>query len=173
LTIAMLEYTIHEFSEMLIPVQQSTSGLRIPRNNQAFRSFYIGQSVLLGLVAILSIFFTHLVVSWLATINAGPLFLNNAITMFVFYWGMIGYAFVAWGLFNALFLLSLSRPRYILRAIGLAFAVDVVVGFFLSRTVDYYYSVFGLLAGALVFGLLSTWYAWRVINSLDYYYYSS
>jgi hypothetical protein len=173
LTIAMLEYTIHEFSEMLIPVQQSTSGLRIPRHNQAFRSFYVWQSVLLALVAILSIFVAHTIVSWLATINAGPLFLNNAITMFVFYWGMIGYAFVAWGLLNALFLISLSRPRYLLRAIGLAFAVNVVVGFLLSRAVEYYYSVFGLVVGALVFGLLSTWYTWRIINSLDYYYYSS
>jgi hypothetical protein len=86
---------------------------------------------------------------------------------------MIGYAFLAWGLFNTLFLLALSRPRYILRAIGLAFVVNVVVGFFLSRTIDYYYSVFGLVVGAIVFGALSTWYTWRAINSLDYYYYSS
>lgn len=173
LTIAMLEYTIHEFSTMLIPIQQSTKAFRAPSHNRAFRSFYLEQSALLFVIAILSIFVTYVLVNWLATINAGPLFLGHPITMFVFHWGMVGYAFVAWGLLNALFLISLSRPQHIIRAIGLAFGVNVVVGFVLSRTVDYYYSVFGLVVGSLVFGIMSTWYTWQVLNSLDYYYYSS
>jgi len=74
---------------------------------------------------------------------------------------------------NAVFFLSLSRPRFVLRAIGVGFVVNVVVGFLLSRIVVYYYSVLGLVAGGVVFGLLSTWYAWRVMDELDYYYYSS
>jgi len=86
---------------------------------------------------------------------------------------MVGYAFLSLGLLNVVFFLSLSRPRFVLRAIGFGLLVNVVVGFILSRVVVYYYSVIGLVAGAFVFGIVSTWYAWQVMSELDYYYYSS
>ncbi len=172
LTIAMLEYTINEFATMIIPIQESIDAFHIPRHNRSFKNFYVRQLLLLAIVALISMVVSVIVVDWLRTLPWAALG-DDVITPFVFHWGMVGYAFMALGLLNAVFFLSLSRPRFILRAIGMGFMVNVIVGFVLSRVVVYYYSVFGLVAGALVFGLLSTWYAWRVMDELDYYYYSA
>jgi len=51
--------------------------------------------------------------------------------------------------------------------------VDVIVGFLLSRFFSYWWAVFGLFSGAVVFALLSLVLAIRVVSKLDYYYYSS
>ena len=49
----------------------------------------------------------------------------------------------------------------------------VIVGFVLSRVVSYELAVVGLTVGAFVFMLLSSLYARRAFNRLDYYYYSA
>ncbi|HEY73123.1 MAG: hypothetical protein B6I35_14955 [Anaerolineaceae bacterium 4572_32.2] len=172
LTIAMLEYTINEFASMIIPVQESVSAFDVRRHNRSFKAFYVRQLILLAIVTVFSVIISGIIVDWLRTLPWAAMG-DDFITPFVYRWGMVGYAFLALGLLNAVFFLSLSRPRFVLRAIGVGFLVNVVVGFLLSRIVVYYYSVFGLVAGGIVFGLLSTWYAWRVMDELDYYYYSS
>ncbi len=173
LTIAMLEYTINEFATTIIPTQEKLDAmLDVPEHNRTFKAFYFRQLILLLIVAVVSIFFTHMVVNWLRTlpdVSVG----DDRITPFVFNWGMVGYALLAWGLLNAVFFLSLSRPGLILRALGLACLVNIIVGFFLSRVISYEYSIIGLVVGAFVFGAVSTWYLIRVLNSLDYYYYSA
>jgi hypothetical protein len=172
LTIAMLEYTINEFATMIIPTQESVDAFNVPRHKRSFRAFYLLQLLLLVIVALISMIVSDIIVGWLRTLPWAALG-DDVITPFVYRWGMVGYAFLALGLLNAVFFLSLSRPRFILRAIGVGFMANVLVGFVLSRIVVYYYSVIGLVAGAFVFGALSTWYAWRVMNELDYYYYSA
>ncbi len=173
LTIAMLEYTIYEFASTIIPTQERFDAmLDIPEHNRSFKAFYLRQLILLLLVSVVSIFFTYMVVSWLRTLPWASMG-DDRVTPFVFRWGMIGYAFLAWGLLNAVFFLSLSRPGFILRALGLACVVNVIVGYFLSRVISYEYSVIGLVVGGFVFGAVSTWYLLRVMNSLDYYYYSA
>ena len=80
---------------------------------------------------------------------------------------------MACGLMNSVFVFSLSRPMFVLQAITAAVVVNAVVGFVLSRTLAYWYSVVGLTVGALVFAAVSTRYAMRVFRNLDYYYYSA
>ena len=172
LTIAMLEYTINEFATMIIPTQESVDAFNVPRHNRSFKAFYVRQLLLLVIVALISMVISDIAVDWLRTLPWAALG-DDVVTPFVYRWGMVGYAFLALGLLNAVFFLSLSRPRFILRAIGIGFMVNVGVGFVLSRIVVYYYSVIGLVVGAFVFGVLSTWYAWRVMNELDYYYYAA
>jgi hypothetical protein len=172
LTIAMLEYTINEFATMIIPTQESYGAFDVRSHNRSFRAFYVRQLILLVIVAVISVIVSNYVVEWLRTLPWASMG-DDLVTPFVYRWGMVGYGFLSLGLLNAVFFLSLSRPRFILRAIGVGFLVNVIVGFILSRVVVYYYSVFGLVVGAIVFGLLSTWYAWRVMGELDYYYYSS
>ena len=172
LTIAMLEYTINEFASVLIPTQESLTAFDVRRHNRSFKLFYVRQLILLVVVAVISMLVSDVVVDWLRTLPWAAMG-DDMVTPFVYRWGMVGYAFLSLGLLNAVFFLSLSRPRFLLRAIGIGFLVNVVVGFILSRVVVYYYSVFGLVVGAFVFGVLSTWYVWQVMNELDYYYYSS
>jgi hypothetical protein len=173
LTIAMLEYTIYEFATTIIPTQEKfDASLDVQEHNRTFKAFYFRQLILLLIVTVVSIFFTSMIVTWLRTLPWASVG-DERITPFVFNWGMIGYAFLAWGLLNAVFFLSLSRPGFILRALGLACVVNIIVGFFLSRVISYEYSVIGLVVGGFVFGAVSTWYILRVLNSLDYYYYSA
>ncbi|MDY6877406.1 MAG: hypothetical protein SWK90_14555 [Chloroflexota bacterium] len=172
LTIAMLEYTINEFSTMIIPIQKSVDAHDVPRHNRSFKIFYVRQLLLLAIVALISTAISNVVVDWLLTLPQAAMG-DDAITPFVYRWGMVSYAFLSLGLLNAVFFLSLSCPRFALRAIGTGCIVNLVVGFVLSRIAAYYYSVIGLVAGAFVFGAVSTWYAWQVISKMDYYYYSS
>jgi len=172
LTIAMLEYTINEFSTMIIPTQESVDASDVPRHNRSFKAFYVRQLILLVIVASISMAVSTTIVDRLRMLPWAAMG-DDVITPFVYRWGMVGYAFLSLGLLNAVFFLSLSRPYFVLRAIGLGFIVNLVVGVVLSRIVVYYYSVIGLVAGTFVFGVLSTRYTWRVMNELDYYYYSS
>jgi len=172
LTIAMLEYTINEFSTMIIPTQESVDANDVPRHNRSFKAFYVRQLILLVVVALISVAVCTIIVDWLRTLP-GATMGDDVVTPFVCRWGMVSYAFLSLGLLNAVFFLSLSRPYFVLRAVGIGFVANLVIGFVLSRIVAYYYSVIGLVAGTFVFGTLSTWYAWRVMNELDYYYYSS
>lgn len=193
LTIAVLEYTINEFSNLVIPVQTCFSAYHVPQHNGFFRRFYLRQLILLFTVALISAFS----VRWAATeltsrlliahpvstgidvemAKASPTMVtgifDDPVIVFVFTWGVVGYSLLVWGLLSAVFFFSLSRPGFVLKAITLALVVNLLIGLILSRAISYEYSVLGLVAGSLAFGALSTWYAHRVLNHLDYYYYSA
>jgi len=103
---------------------------------------------------------------------AVPLFANR-ISYWVFGWAVLGYALIAAGLMNVLLLFCLSRPEPVLRVLGLAWLVDVVVGFVMSRQLGYQWAVCGLVAGALAFFLQSTYWCRSILRELDYQYYAS
>jgi len=97
----------------------------------------------------------------------------NPVTQSVFWWAAVGYVFLVLGLFNSVFLFALSRPFFVLRALLAGFVLNVIVGFVLSRVVSSELAVVGLTVGSFVFMLLSSLYARRAFNRLDYYYYSA
>lgn len=176
LTIALLEYTVHEFAAIIIPVQKRFSAFRIAEHNRFFTRFYLRQLLLLAGVALVSALITYKGVLWFRQfdhVRQVRDFFADPITFRVFYWAVAGYGLMAWGLMNSVFFFSLSRPMFVLQAITAAVVVNAVVGFVLSRTLAYWYSVVGLTVGALVFAAVSTRYAMRVFRNLDYYYYSA
>ena len=71
------------------------------------------------------------------------------------------------------FLFSLSRPSFVLKAIFIALLLNATAGLLLSRAMGYEHAVIGLAVGSLAFGLLTTRYTSRVLSRLDYYYYSA
>jgi len=77
------------------------------------------------------------------------------------------------GLFSGVFFFSLSRPVPVLRSIIPATIACAVVGFVLSRTISYEYSAVGMAIGSLVFAVLAVWNALKLMDALDYYYYSA
>lgn len=176
LTIALLEYTINEFAAIIIPTQKRFSAFQIAEHNRFFLRFYLRQVLLLAGIAIVSAVVTYRGVVSLQRydhIKQIRDFFASPITFQVFYWGVLGYGLLVWGLMNGVFFFSLSRPRFALWSIGLATVINALVGFVLSRTLGYWHSVIGMVVGSLIFAVVTTRYALRVFGDLDYYYYSA
>lgn len=175
LTVGVLEFTIQEFSERIVPAERVAPADRIEKFNRRFTRFYYIHLLLFLLVSLLSITGTYWGMSFLRHTGLFPFIevFFNPLTKFVFWWAAIGYVFLVWGLFNSVFLFALSRPALVLRSLGIAFLVNLVVGFILSRAFRYELAVVGLTSSSLVFMLISGYYARRAFAHLDYYYYSA
>lgn len=176
LTIATLEYTIERFAGLLIPRQQRMSGLLAEQFNRQFRKFYYRQFLMLVIFGILSIIVAYFGVTYLKRFDHIPEirdFFSSQVTYFTFYASAIGYFFLAIGLLNGLFFLTLSRQKKAVRAIGFSMIANFVVGFALSRWISYEFGVIGLLVGGIVFAIISTKLIFDFFNKLDFYYYSA
>ena len=176
LTIALLEFTIERFSQTLIPNQQRLSGFLITRFNNIYKRFYRKQFVLLCVMGLFSIFVTYYGVMYLKRfdhIQEVRDFFSNRITYFTFFIAAVSYLFMAIGLLNGLFFLTLSRLNFAIRSIGIGVVVNLFVGLILSRLFSYEYGVFGLLAGSIVYAVVSFLYVNKFFNNLDYFYYSA
>ncbi|MGV3464182.1 MAG: hypothetical protein ACO1OT_02680, partial [Heyndrickxia sp.] len=103
----------------------------------------------------------------------GENILNNHITLFVLLWGVVSYLILAFCLMNAVILFALSQPTKVLKAIIPALLTNMVVGFLLSRWIDYEYAVLGLLVGTILLFILSTKSVITVFKNLDYYLYAA
>ena len=88
-------------------------------------------------------------------------------------WALLGGSVMVIGLWNTSLLFRLSLPVDVVVAVAPAVAVDLLVGYLLSRLGSYHYAVVGFGAGACYFAALSTRSLWRRIKALDYYYFSS
>ena len=176
LTIAMLEYTINEFSATIIPVQERFGAEQIEAHNAYFRRFYARQ---LGLLVALSVFsgllvyFGVIALQRLDGLGNLDVFLDDPVTRSVFPWAVVGYSLLVWALMNGVFFFSLSQPSFALRPLVAGVLVGIAVGLVASRTGPYWWSVVGLTAGSAVFAALTTRHAVRVLRRLDYYYYSA
>ncbi len=84
---------------------------------------------------------------------------------------LVSYAIVCCALMNCVTLFSLSQPEMAGRSVLISLVVNIVVGFLLSRWIDYYFAVFGLLAGSIVFLVTSSRKILQVFKNLDYYLY--
>lgn len=145
------------------------------QHNRALREFYWRH---LKLVALLLVAGSALVLAAGALASAGGLtkldeHFTSRTTLAVYAFALAGYWLLVWALFSGLFLLFLGRPRLLLEAIAPALVIAVIVAFALSRTLPYWTAVVGLVAGALVFGVLAARHALRVLREVDYYYFAA
>lgn len=174
LTLAQLEYTIHSFSQQIVDVQKSFGADDMRGHNRYFRRFYLRQVLLLAVLSISSAPIVLYLVRHLAgRLPAVQDVIADPITLQVFYVGALAYALLVLALMNSVFFFSMSRVGFVMRGLSLALVVDLAVGAFLSRHYAFWYSVFGLAAGAFVFALITVLYGARVIRRLDYYYYAA
>jgi len=104
-------------------------------------------------------------------IDLSPYFNNT--TRMVFYLGIIGYVFITMGLLNNIYLLYFSQGSLILKPLLISIGVNFITGFILSRMFDYYFAVFGFLAGAVSFYILSWFSVQKILKSMDYYSYKN
>lgn len=173
--LALLEVTIYEFSRVLDSAGVRYDAADASAHNRALLRFYRRQ---LALVAILlaggsvAAFGGLRVAGHLHATKVSDLF-NEPTTVHVYVLGLAGYALLVLGLFNGLFLFSLNRPWLVLRALAPAVGVATVVAFVLSRTIVYWAAAGGLVAGTLVYALLSGRSALRILNAVDYHYFAA
>jgi O-antigen/teichoic acid export membrane protein len=175
LTVGVLEFTIQEFSERIIPAEQAVSADRIGSFNRRFMRFYYTHLLLFLVAACLSIAGAYWGVNYLLQMGLLPLtevFLDP-LTQSVFWWAAIGYVFLVWGLFNSVFLFALSRPAFVLRSLAPAFLLNLAIGFILSRAFHYELAVVGMTIGSVAFMFISSFYTRRTLRNLDYYYYAA
>ncbi len=175
LTLAVLQHTMQRFSVWSAPKQRApASPLRAAV--QQFRTFYYRQLAILLVIGGISILGAYVGTLQLGQSGFVPVIsdvVNDAATRTVYWWAALSYLAAAVGLHSVLFFFVLGQPRLALRSLGPALAVNIVVGFIASRWFSYEYAVIGLMAGSLVFAVLSIRYARRIMQRFDYYYYSA
>jgi polysaccharide biosynthesis protein PelF len=109
---------------------------------------------------------TGLLATWLG-------FSSLDVVRYFFYTSLIAYGLLGWGQFNNAFCVTLARPTLALRAVLLGIGSVVVIGVPLCLGLNFAYAANAFLAGAIIFVTVSDRVVRPVLESADYYYYSS
>lgn len=171
----IVEYSTHRFSVRLVPAQKRVKSESRGPFFDDFRRFHRRHSIALVLCAAVALALSAALVNAMKGLPYPRLqeMLASPATMRVFWVAAISYAVFMFALQNILILMTLSRAELSARAIAMALLVNFVVGFAVSRAVDYTGAVFGLLSGSIVLAVLASRQVTRVLSELDYYYYSA
>ena len=92
---------------------------------------------------------------------------------FIFEVSLIAYWLVGWGAFNCMFCVNLARPGMALRAVGWGMGVLLIVGIPLSFAINFAYVAVAFVIGAAVFAIASGRAMRQLLQSADYFYFSS
>ena len=171
LMLPQLEYAVHAFSDSMTPVQTSFLAQQGALHNRHYLRFYGRQLLLLFGIGVTSAGLVTSGVVWLRATQRLPL--EGSVTWPVFLAGTAGYVLLVVALLNGVFLFSLSRPWPAVVALSAALCTNAAVGWTLSRSGEYWWSVGGLVAGSAVFAGLTSFATVRTLRRLDYYYYSA
>ncbi len=170
-----VEAAVQTFSEQLVPVEKSIASDERSRFSAWFASFYrkrVALIAILGAIAIVVARFVVTAVSHLPNeqIRIG---ITSHSAMTAFWLGVFGYALLMPAMQNTLLLLTLSRVELAVRAMAIALAANLIVGFICSRAIYYADAAAGLVAGSLVLFVI-TWLDIRRVGArLDYHYYAA
>lgn len=176
LPMGLIEVVVTEFMANMEANQKSHLCRQANLLGKIYLDTYIKRSVIVAVFSLLNAFGIYLGVVSVGLNRLIPMhwnLLGNQITYFVFVIAAVAYAILSVALLNALILFSLSQAEMVCRCILTALAVNLLVGFPLSRWVDHSFAVLGLLFGALVFAYLTTRRVLEVLRNLDYYLYAA
>jgi hypothetical protein len=169
----VVEHATQRFSETLIPTEKRTRDIatftNAARNDQRKRVFALAGA---AIVAVLIAIAVNIALRGATTLPIHAALLTTTTTR-VFVVATIAYVIFMFALQNVLMLLTLSRVELVARAVGIALAVNVGVGFLCSRAIHYSAAAFGLLAGAIVLAILTARAMHNVLGELDYHYYAA
>ena len=175
-TIALVEVFIYELGYAAFKRINETKAPDVKSFNRHFLRVYRVAGVTFFVVGIISVilayFFPYAIRDIPYFFKFADVFFND-INLFVFFFASTGYVLLSWSLLNCIIFFAYSRHKFVLKAMGAGLLTNFLVGFVLSRAFDYYYSVIGLTAGAIVFAAISTYYAHGFFKHYDYYYYSA
>jgi hypothetical protein len=144
---------------------------------------YVRALLFITVFSIISAIFIYLLVWWIQLRTSSidtPLgtliqiqVIGHRITHPVFVIALISYTFIAIGLMNAVVLFSLSYPDVAAKNTFFSLILNIVIGFLLSRWIEYHWGVIGLLVGSLLFMILMIISTVKVIKNLDYHIYAA
>ncbi len=171
----IVEHATQRFSEELVPREKRVKSVDSPRFLDAMRADHRRQSITLAGASIFAVAIAVLVAMMLRRMPSLPIHqaLLTSTATNVFIVATISYVIFMFALQNILILLTLSRVELAVRAVGIALAINVGVGFVCSRAIHYSSAVFGFLTGAIVLAILSGRAIRAVLDELDYHYYAA
>lgn len=171
----VVEHAAQRFSEDLIPMEKRVkSGDSRPFLEQA-RDAQRWRVMMLAMGSVVAVLIAIGVANLLRNMPSLPIHssLIAPTTTRVFWVATLAYVVFLFALQNVLMLLTLSRVELVVRAVAIALAVNVAVGFVLSRAVHYSAAVAGILAGSIVLLILTARAMRRVLGELDFHYYAA
>jgi hypothetical protein len=171
----IVEHATRRFSEELVPGEKRVKSVDTARFLDAVRGAHrlrfitlAGSSLVAATIAVL----VTLVLRQMPSLPIHQALLTSTATN-VFIVATISYVIFMFALQNILMLLTLSRVELVVRAVAIALAANVTVGFVCSRAIHYSTAVFGLLTGAIVLAILTSRAMRAVLGELDYHYYAA
>ena len=170
------EYTIRLFWKYVKNYQTQTPQANPQRFNQHLYEFFQREQAFFlralvicsGLILLATLAYIQL------TTRTGNLALPwTSETTTVFLLGLIGYGVMAWGIFNCMFMITLSRPVKAIGAIIIGIIVTLIFGFPIGLIVSYSYAIAGMVVGSSVFAFVSNRWLKEMLSHADYFYYAS
>ncbi len=174
----MVGVTEVSISEVLIRINRATKDYKyneVDSYNKMIINYINKFNIVFLIVAVIVVFLSFFIIYYLSIIFNNESLSNMLIEPIPTLFGVasLAYLFLVKALMNVLLIFSFSRERYATTAIFYGVIVNVLTGLILSRLLGYEYTVIGLLAGAVVFWYFSNKGLKKIINNLDYYYYSA
>lgn len=173
LPMGFVEVVVNELMTNLVAHQKNFLAKDATIMNQMYVSFYIKRYVAVAIFSLTNAVVLYFAINALTDANIIHLkVFSDPTTLFTFAWAVIAYSMLALALMNSLIIFCLAQPNMVSNSIFIALIVDILVGFLLSRWVDYSWAVIGLFVGSLVFTILTTNRVLQVLRNLDYYLYA-
>ena len=170
------EHTIRRFWKRVQSYQRQTPQTKPQEFNQRLRQFFLHEQLRFLLALLLCSLLVLLAISAVVYFSEalGVITLPwTAATRDIFLLGLVGYGIMAWGIFNSMFMITLSRPEQAIGAILIGILVTLAVGILLGALFSFRFSTIGMIAGSLAFA----WVAHRRLDAMlqqaDYYFYAS
>lgn len=174
LPMGLVEVVVNEIMANLEADQKNFMATEVKLMTERYTTFYRQRFVLVGIFCLLNGLAVFLLIKFLdqgqwlqLKVFADPT------TLFVFCVAIVAYSLLAMALMNVLILFSLSQPRLVYGSILQAVGTNFVVGFLLSRWVNYQWAVIGLLIGSVIFLITSSKRVMEVLKNLDFYLYKA
>jgi hypothetical protein len=87
--------------------------------------------------------------------------------------GLLATPLLAVGLWNIALLFALSRPLSVLASVGWAVALNISVGYLLSRLFSYDLAIVGFDIGTCALACVSGWFCRKLLSNFDYHYFAA
>lgn len=170
------EVVVTRFMKNLDTLQKNSWRKEMNVLNKRYMDAYIKSTISVFISAVFSSIIVFIIVTLIGKFGfriQSIDFINNPTTVFVFICALISYSILSVGLTNAIILFSISVPEMVTTAARISVVSNFIIGFILSRWVNYSFAVLGLLVGSIVFCIISTKYVLKVMKNLDYYIYAA
>ena len=169
----ILEYSITSFSRKMDYWQRKLKYNKIEVFNSNMKKLYFKHLRIFAISAVIIALFLYGIITKPWGYEAGFDETLSPLSIKVCLIGSFGYLFLTLGMLNVLYLYTLNQHKKPLKAILIAFLLNLAFGISLSRMVAYEDSVIGMLIGSLFFMGYTTVATLKFLKNLDYYFYAA